>query len=483
MSLTNECNIKKQATYKIFCWIFILMNAFFLISCGSDPEKEITTGKKILHIYQRHEQEYVFLKTLLEYKPTMPKSNVSSNSSMAQLQYENMRLQQFKSEIQQYGSKLTAIQSQIKVGFFKDVENELDSYEKKILLKKANQLSAKKIKDINHINYLNKEFIQKIIVNLTGDSNEELFTPLPLRKASSDDINTLIEEDNKIATKIADTPNFAKTTTQPVKLRYKFQKGQQIPFSVTFLTNSNTIITNQKVAMRMLFSIKGKYDIISINSNGDAEVNMTTTHLTMKGIIQNDQYIYYNSNDTDCTSHPKFKPLTNLINLEIGCKISSLGKVLDVDQTIIHKISQEAASVAFSDDIEKTINQMINSTFVQLNKEPVIMGETYDAGILSWQLEKIGVMKMHVTYTIKAVSEDMKMAVLSPTTTVKIENMVEGISSVNVDNQKTDGWILFDLENGIISRSAGKQRYSLTISTEDKQEAKIAISTLISFNE
>lgn len=295
------------------------------------------------------------------------------------------------------------------------------------------------------------------------------------------------DEDGSGRSKVAGCPEFATTSPEPVLLRYKCQPNQKIDFGcdmdmVMRLDASDGRGQDMKMNMTMNMKMDGMFHVTEVDSNGDFRAVMTITRITtkmdMEGGPGGAQKMDFDSDKDRATDRPEMRPLRAMLNQPVPVKISAMGQLLEADVHALASMMGSAASTTMN--AKQSIEQILKSSFVQLSKDPVKAGDTYDAGELSMGGPGGDGMKAKVRYKILSVSGDKKQAVLQPLVDFSITK-IPGAENIKMESCSADGWILFDVERGNIVRSAADIRMAMA-GSEGRQSMRMEMQIGVRFD-
>ena len=236
-------------------------------------------------------------------------------------------------------------------------------------------------------------------------------------------------------------PVFASTTSAPVLFRYKLKTDQLMLMAVDMNTDIGMKMGARTMAVTQTMHIDAKAKVTAVDETGNIFVLVKISRLTMemKGIPEPVSYDSDNADD----AKPDFEGINAMIGVGIPCKISPVGKMLETDLEPLRLAMRRVNNAAMKKAIEDSAGKMFEGTFVQLSEEPIAAGQSYDAGTII-----ADPMKARVSYAIDSVSGDKRQAVMTPTVAFEFPAGALAGGEAKLTRQKTDGWILFDLENG-----------------------------------
>lgn len=280
--------------------------------------------------------------------------------------------------------------------------------------------------------------------------------------AESETIPAKAAKNENLSEIFPDMPKFDSTSKEQVLLRYKFKAGQTVKMDMDMLMDNEIKAGGQNARIGITITMEAGYTVKSVDANGDAWAVLTITRMTMKAIGPN--VISFDSDKDTDNSDPNLQALKVLLNTPIPVKISTIGKLLDVDRDPMREAIRRAGAAAKLLDFEKTADEAIKGSFIQLSQEPVKAGDIYNAGTIVKKTEDLGEMTFNVRYKVLSISGDKKQALLQPIGDVILRSQPEGPVKVEMNYGKVTGWILFDIEKGDIMQSSGLSSTEMTMS-------------------
>ncbi len=306
--------------------------------------------------------------------------------------------------------------------------------------------------------------ITKLLLIVTAILSAIFFTNPPAAIAESEKTPAKAEKDKSLSETFPDMPKFDSTSKEQVLLRYKFKAGQSVKMNVNMLMDNLMQFGGRDVNIGMTITMEAGYIVKSVDANGDAWAVLTITRMTMKASGPQSQNIAYDSAEDTGTNNPNLQALKVLLNASIPVRVSALGKLLEVDRNPMREAVRRAGAAAKLMNFEKTADEAIKGSFVQLSQDPVKAGDIYEAGTIVQTVEAVGEMTMNARYKVFSISGDKKQVLLQPIGEFKLKATPEGTVKMKLNSGKVDGWILLDLEKGYIVRSAGLSGIDLSMS-------------------
>jgi hypothetical protein len=210
--------------------------------------------------------------------------------------------------------------------------------------------------------------------------------------------------------KLKKIPNFAKTTNEPILLRYKYTKGQKITMGLDYSMQIEMVDLGVKIPIVM--KMTGYYIVESVFSNNDASVIMRFSRVTMRSSGPQGEMGF--DTDKNNVKIPGFDWFKKMINVDLQAKVTELGNVVDFDKSFLNQMINNATEIAIKQQLDQVIDQMTRGTFIQLSKKPVKQGETYDAGRIESLMDNGIRMGVDISYQVLSVTKSKSQVLLKP---------------------------------------------------------------------
>ncbi|MGA2545402.1 MAG: DUF6263 family protein [Rectinemataceae bacterium] len=272
-------------------------------------------------------------------------------------------------------------------------------------------------------------------------------------------------------------PRFDSTSQDRVLLRYKYIPGHRTVIEVEIDMSISIEAAGPKMAIEMPMKLGCYYTVKSVDGNGDATAEMVITKMALSVTSPQGDMTY--DSDRDDGSDPKFGSLKAMMNVPIPVKVSTLGKVLEMDVQPMEEAIKRSGAAALN--LGDTTDKIVKSTFVMLPEGPVRASDTYDAGEIVQQLQNMGEMTSKVKYEVLSISSDGTKALLKPRGEFSLDPTAGGEVNLKLDSFKLDGWILFNIADGDIERSYGDIEASILV-TQNEQSMNFSVNTRV-FND
>ena len=238
-------------------------------------------------------------------------------------------------------------------------------------------------------------------------------------------------------------PVFQSTTNEPVLMRYKLKRDQVLSMVVDMNTDIQMKAAAQKVDMVQNIRMDAKARVTEVDESGNISALVKITRITMKisGLMQAD----FDSDNPD-NSNPDLQAVNAMIGVGIPCRISPVGELLETDLEPLRLAVRRLNNATLTKTFEDSTSKMFEGTFIQLSKDPISSGQTYEAGTIV-----SGDMKMRASYRIVSVNSDKTKVIMTPV--IKMDAPASFIPGAEMKIKKHDayGWILFDVDKGYAS--------------------------------
>ncbi|HPW65637.1 MAG TPA: DUF6263 family protein [Salinivirgaceae bacterium] len=245
------------------------------------------------------------------------------------------------------------------------------------------------------------------------------------------------EETNEIS--------FVNSTTDPVELSYNYKKGEVV--ENTLSVDMQIEVMGQSTPMTMI--MESKYEINNVDNEGNAEVNLSITRMSINSVAQG---VNFDSNEKNSDIMPELEPMLKLLNKKVTSTMTPKGKILKVDYSSLEELGDEFEAVRAS--MEQNVQQLNQSTLVVLPEGQVNIGHKYGGEAVE-QIVQGMPMRTTISYTIKDISEDKTMVIVGMEGNFEFNtpNLPEGIS-MEMKTSEISGWILIDISRGISLQSS-----------------------------
>jgi hypothetical protein len=304
---------------------------------------------------------------------------------------------------------------------------------------------------------------------------------VPDSQASSRATKNVVMSESALRKAFPEMPQFDTRSSHPVLMRYKFKNGETVRMSMDLVMNNNIWLMDRKADMHMLISMAAEYTVKSVDENGDAWADFTITRMTMKAMSPaSPSGITFDSDKEQQDADPKLAALKVFVKTTIPVKVSSVGKILDMNLDPVHEVMARAGEAAAVLDFGKTADKAMKSSFTQLSLKPVRPGDIYEAGTIVEKLENLGEMSLTARYKVLAVSGDGQRVLLQPLGNMSLKPVSDNTGNMKMSMKKgtVDGWLLFDVEKGNIARSEAVSGMELSMS-QDNVTMKMITDTKI----
>lgn len=258
-------------------------------------------------------------------------------------------------------------------------------------------------------------------------------------------------------------PEVAETTRDEVLLRYRLKPQSSFGLSMKVNMRIEMDMNGQKIPVPMTMEMYGNVQVDSVDSDGVFSVVVKFTRMKME--VTGPGSASYDSEGDQKDTPPQFQPLNACIDVPVTAKVTPLGEVLEMDDHVLVDALSRMEDAAMMTQIQDMFKKSMESSFVQLSEAPVKEGVEYDAGDLSMPLPEVGELHQKIGYKILWVSGDRKQVLLQPRIEMALKPSPGSSMTAELSRPcKTDGWLLFDTEEGNVVRSALVMGYGITLS-------------------
>ncbi len=241
-------------------------------------------------------------------------------------------------------------------------------------------------------------------------------------------------------------PAISATTNEAVKLQNAYKEGDSA--HMVMETNMNMEMMGQKMPMEM--TMESDYKIKDVTESGNAKIDVVFTRISMS--MEGPQPMKFDSdNEEDMKNNPAAGVFAALLNKAITSEVTPYGKVVEMNMDAIMEGLTDQQAAQMQNQMESMSDQFTQNAFIALPEKPVKAGDIYDAGTMENTNAGMA-MKIDMKYKVLSISEDKRYVILEPQGEFKLESKQEGVE-MKSENNKIGGWIVFDLQRGMLKRS------------------------------
>jgi hypothetical protein len=258
-------------------------------------------------------------------------------------------------------------------------------------------------------------------------------------------------------------------------LRWKFQKGETLNYSMSQKTIMKVSANNQNIQSTMSQVIDTTWVVKDV-ANDQAEIAYTfdriRTTIEQPNIAQTQNKVEYDSKDGKLPEGPIGQVLgpllTSLTGAEITMKIDGRGEVSDVKlpQKVLDAMKQVPGAGSEGMFSEEGLKKMITQSTLPLPAGPVSKGQTWHRKT-EVPTPPIGAMVLDNTYTYQG-TDDRASNLERIDVTVQTDLQAKEGSpiKVKVNSQDARGMFLFDKAKGHLSESTLTQKVELMVTVQ-----------------
>jgi len=245
-------------------------------------------------------------------------------------------------------------------------------------------------------------------------------------------------------------PAFDAVSGEAVLLRYQFSAGEQFDTHMTMNMALKMDMGGMKIDTPAEMAMDMACKVTAIDDNGNYLTEMRITHVTMKLEMMGTSLSFDSETNPD-PSEEQFKALAAMLNKTVTATISPRGELIKVDTSALSAALASAGPQG--DQAIQQMDQMMNNLFIGLPEGQVKAGDEFEGGTLTQAIPEVGEMVMEIRYKVRAVSSDLKQAILEPSVTLTVKPKEGATAAMDIQMEKYEGWILFDVDGGNLNKS------------------------------
>ena len=289
----------------------------------------------------------------------------------------------------------------------------------------------------------------------------------PLKRSNKEKINKTnglkkikSKETNGNEIEFSKKPEIGETTNEKIKLKYKFKKGVKkniVELSkITIRYNGRLIFIDTYTYgyYKITEKLKDSYML-------EWEINRLKIKMKMN-VNGKEENVFYDSATGKESKMISSKVLKNMLNTVISAEVDSYGHFKDTDfRNLIKSIEESSLVSKVRKNILQKAKQFIENTHIVLPEKEVKEGDEYQGrkGVQDFSMIEL---KNSRKYKVKAVSKDKKFAVLKVFLDFETgKNNTK--QKIEIKKKKSKGWILFNIEKGLLEESYLHTRLSMKV--------------------
>ena len=258
-------------------------------------------------------------------------------------------------------------------------------------------------------------------------------------------------------------PVLAGTTRNEALLRYRLKPQSSFGLSTEVEMQIEMEANGQKISIPMIMGMDGTVKVNSVNADGSFLVAVVLTR--MKVDVPGAEGVSYDSSGDQKDTLPQFQPLNACIGVPVTATVTPLGQLLDLDDHVIVEALSRMEDAALMNQFQSMFKKSMECSFIQLSEAPVKEGTVYEAGEMTVPVPEVGEMNQKVGYRILCVSRDKKQILMQPLIAMTLKPAPGAMLTAELSRPcESDGWLLFDTEEGNVMRSALVMGYGMTLS-------------------
>jgi hypothetical protein len=211
--------------------------------------------------------------------------------------------------------------------------------------------------------------------------------------------------------------------------------------------------------------VEGRYEVLSVESNGDFKVKMTYNRLVAKVFGPEER----NYDVSEASADPAMKPLAAALKAPVLVRMSATGQLLEMDMKATRDAMEKVGNKEAAESLTQATAEILQTSFTRIPEKPVKAGDGFDAGEIAKTMRGVGDVKANVRYEVLSVSADKKQVLLRAKGAFKAVQAKDKTETRKVDSGTVDGWLLFDAAAGNLTRSAIDMAIRMSFSSDNEQ--------------
>jgi Family of unknown function (DUF6263) len=267
----------------------------------------------------------------------------------------------------------------------------------------------------------------------------------------------------------------ATTAQAQTALRWKFQKGETLKYSIVQKTASKLNANNIVIDVSVIQTIDTTWTVNAVSADGLAEVSQTFDRIQMN-LEAPGSKIVYDSKDGKLPEGPQGQVLgpvlQALAGAEITFKMSERGEVTDVklsDKVLeaLKALPGGGAQGMFSED---SLKRMIMQSTLTLPEEAVARGKNWHKKT-EMPAPPLGTMVIDNSYTYQGVDSATpgKLERIDVAVDTTLQPQENAPIQAKLKSQDSKGTFLFDNQKGYLSESGMTQKLEIVLSSMGKE--------------
>jgi len=253
------------------------------------------------------------------------------------------------------------------------------------------------------------------------------------------------------------------TTTDAVKLEYKFTKGTKTDYAI----NLDAQVEMMGQQMTTETNMEGQYEITGVDTSGNASILFSITRIAIAMPLAE---ISFDSNNEEDRKNPQGVAISQMLNKSVNLSVNPSGKVLSVEYGEMEEMMKM--------QMEQNVSQFNQTTFILLPDNEVKEGYTYqDETAQNFRgLEIITVNQ----YTVRSISKDKTMVILDLEGKMNtVTTLIEDDAEIKINNGTVTGWIFVDLNKGFIAKSYISSKMDISMTQMGQQMDMTTITNIL----
>ena len=240
------------------------------------------------------------------------------------------------------------------------------------------------------------------------------------------------------------------SSTEPVLLRYRFRAGENFQFATE--ARSRVEVLAGPTAGRILIATTrayGEADVKAVSAEGNADLVLTVARAVVTGADGRSIDVGRDG----AAGQPALVPLAAMINHSFAVTITPTGRVLRSGmRALAEEVRRRGGELALR-HLGPALESIVSNAFLRLPEDPLKSGDAFDPGDHRARLPDGREVRTAMSCRLSGVAADRKMAMLDLTSRTTYPTPGDSAAKVALDQAAVNGWFLFDLEKGKLTRS------------------------------
>ncbi len=249
-------------------------------------------------------------------------------------------------------------------------------------------------------------------------------------------------------------PEFTNTSQDAIKAEYRLKKGKPYPFQSSIDARAVIDAGTRRLAMENRLISQGYYQVSAIQPNRYEllyhikRVRQTIRFNDRTIKLDTNKHVYRNTE------------FHRLVQSPIRVIITPHGRIISVQHKLLGGIYQQSMG--------PVLRELVRNTFIPLPHQPIRTGDSYVGEKITYKDPAPGLkMSVKTRYHVAAISADKKKMLLVINGDAQIQSMRDSLK-IDPGTRKYKGWILFDLDKGILEKSAMRIHLTMEVKRRNR---------------